>query len=497
MSIASLISGSDVRGKAIGEGAALTEAVGYRLGQAFIRYLKDHGAARPRVAVGRDPRLSGERLEKAIAEGMESAGADVTCFGLSTTPAMFMALVRPEFGGDASVMVTASHLPWERNGYKFFLPDGGITGATLREILALADSDGDFTAPGGTLSHMAFLPVYAGILADKIRADLGGEAPLAGLKVAVDAGNGAGGFYAELLSSLGADTSGSRFLEPDGHFPNHIPNPENPDAMDAVSRAVTESRSDLGVIFDTDCDRAAIVDADGSEINRNRLIALISAVLLGREPGATIVTDSVTSSGLAEFIAAHGGVHHRVKRGYRNRIDESRRLCAEGVSSPLAIETSGHAALRENYFLDDGMYLVTRLIIEAVRMQREGRHLTELIADLREPAESAEIRFSITDPDFRAAGQKVLAAVEAHAGAEDAWHIAPDNREGIRVSFDLDGKPDACWFLLRLSLHDPVLPLNLESDVPGGIRVMAERLLALLAPQPGIDVAPLQEYLKG
>ena len=143
MSISALISGSDVRGRALGEGAQLTEAVGHRLGQAFIRFLNGKGIASPKVAVGRDPRLSGEALERAIAEGMKSAGARVTCFGLATTPAMYMALVRPEFAGDASVMVTASHLPWERNGYKFFLPDGGITSATLKEILALADSQED------------------------------------------------------------------------------------------------------------------------------------------------------------------------------------------------------------------------------------------------------------------------------------------------------------------------------------------------------------------
>ena len=496
MSISALISGSDVRGRALGEGAQLTEAVGHRLGQAFIRFLNSKGIASPKVAVGRDPRLSGEALERAIAEGMKSAGARVTCFGLATTPAMYMALVRPEFAGDASVMVTASHLPWERNGYKFFLPDGGITSATLKEILALADSQEDFTAAGGTLDEMDFMPVYTGILSDKIKDSLGGNAPLSGLHIVVDAGNGAGGFYARMLSSLGADTAGSQFLEPDGHFPNHIPNPENPDAMDAISRAVLESKADLGVIFDTDCDRAAIVDGKGREINRNRLIALISAVLLSREPGATIVTDSVTSSGLADFIRARGGVHHRFKRGYRNVIDESRRLNDAGISSPLAIETSGHAALRENYFLDDGMYLVTVLIIEAVRMQREGKKLTSLIEDLREPAESAEIRMSLTDSDFRAAGNRAIEAVTAHAEAEASWHIAPDNREGIRVSFDLDGHKDAAWFLLRLSLHDPVLPLNLESDVPGGIAVMAKALLDLLSPLPGIDVSNLAKAVQ-
>ena len=495
MKIASLISGSDVRGQALGEGALLTQYVGFRLGQAFVQFLKTRGVASPKIAVGRDPRLSGEALERAIAEGMKSAGARVTCFGLATTPAMYMALVRKEFSGDASVMVTASHLPYERNGYKFFLPDGGITSATLKEILALADSDEDFTAPGGQLSQMAFLPVYIGILEEKIRDSLGGDKPLCGLHIVVDAGNGGGGFYADLLSDLGADTSGSRYLEPDGRFPNHIPNPENEAAMDSIREAVLTSHADLGVIFDTDCDRAAIVDAAGREINRNRLIALISAVLLQTEPGATIVTDSVTSSGLAEFIAGCGGVHHRFKRGYRNVIDEGRRLNAEGVDCPLAIETSGHAALRENYFLDDGMYLVTRLIIEAVRMQRAGKRLTSLIDGLREPVESEEIRLSLTNPDFRPDGEAAIRAVEEKAAADEAWHIAPDNREGIRVSFDLAGQKDACWFLLRLSLHDPVLPLNLESDAPGGVRLMAEQLLALLSPCPGVDCANLISFL--
>ena len=496
MSISNLISGSDVRGKAIGEGALLTETVGYRLGQAFVRWLNNKGIAAPRIAVGRDPRLSGEALEKAIADGMASAGAQVTCFGLATTPAMFMALVRPEFGGDASIMVTASHLPWERNGYKFFLPDGGITSATLKEILALADSDEDFTAPGGKTDTLNFLPVYTAILEEKIRSTLGGDKPLTGLHIAVDAGNGAGGFYARMLSELGADTNGSQFLEPDGHFPNHIPNPENEDAMNSVSRAVVQSHADLGVIFDTDCDRAAIVDADGREINRNRLIALISAVLLAREPGCTIVTDSVTSSGLADFIRAHGGVHCRFKRGYRNVIDESRRLNNAGTSSPLAIETSGHAALRENYFLDDGMYLVTVLIIEAVRMQREGKRLTSLIADLREPVESAEIRMALTDADFRPAGERAIAAVIEKAEKTADWHIAPDNHEGIRVSFDVNGTANAAWFLLRLSLHDPVLPLNLESDVPGGVLVMANQLLVILQPLDGVDVSPLKAWIE-
>jgi phosphomannomutase len=156
--------------------------------------------------------------------------------------------------------------------------------------------------------------------------------------------------------------------------------------------AVKKAGADLGVIFDTDCDRAAVVDADGSEINRNRLIALISAILLDEKPGQTIVTDSVTSSGLARFIQEWGGEHYRYKRGYRNVIDEAVRLNEAGIDCPLAIETSGHAALRDNHFLDDGMYLVTVMLIKAMQLKQQGENLGKLLEGLREPVESTEIR---------------------------------------------------------------------------------------------------------
>ena len=283
-----------------------------------------------------------------------------------------------------------------------------------------------------------------------------------------------------MLENLGANTSGSQFLNPDGMFPNHIPNPENPEAIASLRDAVLRSGADLGVIFDTDCDRAAVVDADGQEINRNRLIALISGILLEKESGLTIVTDSVTSSGLKKYIENRGGIHYRYKRGYRNVIDEAIRLNEEGANCPLAIETSGHAALKENHFLDDGMYLVTVLIVKAAQMKQQGKGLGSLIADLAEPRESAEIRLNITEKDFRAKGQEA---------------IAPDNREGIRISFDLDGKKDSGWFLLRLSVHDPVMPLNCESDAAGGVKEMLRELRNALGSIQGIDMKPLENAI--
>lgn len=496
----SLKSGTDIRGDALGEKAVLTNEVALCIGGAFITWLSERTGKRPgalTVAIGRDSRLTGPALLAACAEGMARTGAQVWDYGMCTTPAMYMSLLTEGFKADASIMVTASHHPYYRNGLKFFLPEGGVSATDISMILSIAANTAPVDGPHPAVQKRDFLPVYKQQLMDRMRRGLDTDVacPLLGLHVMVDAGNGAGGFYEEMLREMGAWTEGSQFLEPDGHFPNHIPNPENEQAMAAISQAVVRVGADLGVIFDADCDRAAIVDAAGREINRNRLIALISAILLDKEPGATIVTDSVTSSGLAQFITEWGGVHYRYKRGYRNVIDEAVRLNAAGIDCPLAIETSGHAALRENHFLDDGMYLVTVLIVEAMRLKQEGKELSSLLDGLREPVESVELRLNITAPDFREAGRTVIERVMDHASYETDWHIAPDNREGVRINFDLDDGLQNGWFLLRLSVHDPVLPLNVESDVPGGVRTMLSKLLSVLDGIEDIDISPIRAYL--
>ena len=496
----SLKSGTDIRGDALGEKAVLTNEVALCIGGAFITWLSERTGKHPgalTVAIGRDSRLTGPALLAACAEGMARTGAQVWDYGMCTTPAMYMSLLTEGFKADASIMVTASHHPYYRNGLKFFLPEGGVSATDISMILSIAASTAPVDGPHPAVQKRDFLPVCKQQLMDRMRRGLDTDVacPLLGLHVVVDAGNGAGGFYEEMLREMGAWTEGSQFLEPDGHFPNHIPNPENEQAMAAISQAVVRVGADLGVIFDADCDRAAIVDAAGREINRNRLIALISAILLDKEPGATIVTDSVTSSGLAQFITEWGGVHYRYKRGYRNVIDEAVRLNAAGIDCPLAIETSGHAALRENHFLDDGMYLVTVLIVEAMRLKQEGKELSSLLDGLREPVESVELRLNITAPDFREAGRTVIERVMDHASYETDWHIAPDNREGVRINFDLDDGLQNGWFLLRLSVHDPVLPLNVESDVPGGVRTMLSKLLSVLDGIEDIDISPIRAYL--
>ena len=496
----SLKSGTDVRGRAMGEGALLTNEAALCIGGAFITWLSEKTGKQPEqmtVSIGRDSRVTGPELLAACAEGMARLGVTVWDFGMCTTPAMYMSLLTDGFKADASVMVTASHHPSDRNGLKFFLPAGGINGTDLSMILSIAQNTAPVAKPHKAIEKREFLPVYKQQLMDRVRRGLDTDVacPLLGLHVVVDAGNGAGGFYEEMLRELGAWTEGSQFLEPDGTFPNHIPNPENPEAMESISKAVTKVGADLGLIFDTDCDRAAIVDKTGKEINRNRLIALISAVLLDKTPGVTIVTDSVTSSGLAQFITEWGGVHYRFKRGYRNVIDEAIRLNDAGIDCPLAIETSGHAALRENHWLDDGMYLTTILLVEAMRLKQEGKELSDLLDGLREPVESVELRLNIKAEDFREAGRLAIEKVMDHAAFAEGWHIAPDNREGVRINFDLKDGLDNGWFLLRLSVHDPVLPLNAESDVEGGLQMMLSKLLTVLENTENIDLAPLRAFV--
>lgn len=474
-------SGTDIRAVAMdgveGEPCELTDAVVERIINGFACWLSEK-AGKPctalTVSVGRDSRLSGPRMRDAVTRTLSAAGVRVLDCGLSSTPAMFMTTV--DLACDGAVQITASHHPWHRNGLKFFLPGGGIEGGDVTAILEKAEEKAAPAPANGIVEPVPYMKQYAARLRGMIVAESNnGEKPLAGLHIVVDAGNGAGGFYAtDVLQPLGADISGSQFLEPDGSFPNHIPNPENAEAMASVCSAVTAAGADLGVIFDTDVDRAGCVGADGREINRNRLIALASAIALEGNDGGTVVTDSITSTGLKTFIEQTlGGVHCRFKRGYKNVINEALRLNAAGINAPLAIETSGHAALRDNYFLDDGAYLSTKIIIKAVQLRAQGKTLDDLIAALPEPKEQCERRYTITTPDFKAYGERVLHDLERYA-AEQGWKVADDSREGVRVSFPKE-QGDG-WFLLRLSVHDPVMPLNVESDAVGGCDVILAQL---------------------
>ncbi len=500
-----LKNGSDVRGVACegveGEAVTLTNEIAENIAKAFCVWLISRtGKTQVTVAIGHDSRITSPDLCKAVAAGITKTGHNAVVTGLSTTPSMFAILKddtrMQEKYCHGSIMITASHLPFNRNGLKFFSHEGGLESQDIKEILEMAGSDYRYAEPNmeGTYEECSYLNDYAASLVEKVRLACGEETPLSGKKIIVDAGNGAGGFFADkVLQPLGADTTGSQFLEPDGTFPNHIPNPENAQAMQSVCDAVKAAKADFGIIFDTDVDRAGAVDENGEEINRNRLIALISAILLDEQKG-TIVTDSVTSDGLAKFIAKRGGKHLRFKRGYKNVINEAKRLNALGEYAPLAIETSGHAALMENYFLDDGAYLITRLLIALAKTAKEGKKLSSLIADLEMPYESVELRAKFRpDCDFKTLGKKVIDDFAVYA--QNLYYAQPatDNHEGFRLCYD-DLHGDG-WALVRMSLHDPVMPINVESNREDGAVKIVKDLYYFLRQYEFLDVTPFENAI--
>ena len=500
-----LQNGNDVRGAAIAtesEERTLTEGLVTFIANAFTAFLAEKlgkAVSDLRIGIGHDSRVTADVLMAAAIRGL--GDAEVYDCGLITTPAMFQSTILHKSDFDGSVMLTASHLPFNRNGMKFFTKEGSLEKKQLTEILgrasACAEASGRedaeqfvsaeaLPAPARAAVPFDMAGVYAEAMKQIICEAVAAEDrlhPLKGLKIIVDAGNGASGFFAEqILKPLGADISGSVFLNPDGHFPNHVPNPEDGAAMEAARSATVTAGADLGVIFDCDGDRGAVVFADGTEVNRNTLIGLLSAIVAESAPGSTVVTDSVTSDELTEFLEKKLGLKHlRFKRGYKNVIDKGIELNAAGERCELAIETSGHGAFKENHFSDDGAYISVKIIIKMAQLMREGKSIESLIADMKSPAESREVRFRITAEDFRAVGEKVLADFRQMAESK-GWHIVEPNYEGIRIAFD-DSEVKG-WVLLRMSLHDPVLPMNLEAGTKGCTDIILSRLEPFFAAYP-------------
>ena len=284
---------------------------------------------RVKVGIGRDPRQSGIKLTEWLMCGLETANVEAYDVGLCTTPAMFYCCC-PEILSsqnsegpwpfDGGISVTASHLPNIWNGFKLFtsstpsnIGSEGID-CLINEVI-LAEDSGILPAPISMIDKRIcppFLPEYSKFLQENLKKfcpqDDQGTPILFGLRLCINAGNGAGGFLAEALRALGADVSSSIHLEPDGSFPNHIPNPEDKEAILATQEAVIVGGAELGICLDTDADRCGIVDKNGRLLNRNGLVALVSRIAISAARKSTrvatkevVVTDSSTSNGITRY----------------------------------------------------------------------------------------------------------------------------------------------------------------------------------------------------
>ena len=472
-----LKSGSDIRCRE----ADLTDETCARIGYAFARMLAEQLNTTPdrlKIAVGCIDRAGGPRVKKALTRGITAADSDVVDAGTCPLPALFMDVSRKDNAHhiDGAVMVTGSERTAEINGFKFITANGILTGEDVTRLLRLASEE---TVPERLVTRADLMADYRAFLLKRAAVLLADDAlkPLLGLYVVVDTTTLGGKFYADLLESMGADI-------------------ERIGGID-IGAETLRFGTDFGAAFDVDCSRVWLCDAAGCPVDSNRLIATVAAMLLDKKPGQTIVTDSVTSTGLSAFIAEWGGIHYRFKRGYSNVIREAMRLNDEGIDCPLAIETTGLAAFRENGFVGDGIYLALRIACAALDCKREGKTVFDPLSDLSEPVEAKVLRLRILDEeDPAASSQEVVEIILSNTLENPEWQMAPDSREGVRITFNLDGGIKNAWFQLRMSVHDPMMVLNAESDVPGGVRRVLGELYTLIKDTELLELTPLKAALE-
>lgn len=504
MSLKHLQNGSDIRGVAseneFQEPVTLTNEIVEDIARSFACWLrKKTNKNNLKISVGHDSRVQAHDLKESIITGLRKENVDVMDCGLSTTPAMFMTCIFAELMCDGAIMITASHLPWHRNGMKFFDKMGGLQSVDITNILEGASYEKEKQKDIlGSVQTYDLIERYSSHLKDlickQVNCQMDYYKPLKGLHIIVDAGNGAGGFYAnKVLEPLGANVEGSLFLEPDGRFPNHIPNPEDKEAITSICQAVQLHRADLGIIFDTDVDRSSAVDAKGNPITRNAMIALIAAIVAKDYPNCGLVSDSVTSNHLQKFLEEHLKIsYYRYRRGYKNVINKAISLNEKGANVQVAIETSGHGAMKENYFLDDGAYLATKIVIEQAK--HKDCSIESLIALLKHPVEEEEFRIRIACESFSEYADQILKEFELWVKNNKGFDYVEENYEGVRFNIvmeDIQG-----WGLLRKSLHDPLLSLQIESDQHSGCQTVATILLEFFQPYTNLELDTLRIYLE-
>lgn len=499
---------SDIRGIAIGSTPnvkiVLSDEIIKKVAISYAQWLSDKtGKPMPKlkIAVGMDSRLSGPDLKNSSIETLQKAGVHVLDCQMASTAAMYLTLTENTYKCDGIMMITASHLPFNWNGVKLIVPEGILNKEDIQNILSNGKSPNNQDIKKGKLEEIDILTDYSNkikkYIIDKSSEKGSSNKPLKGLKIIVDAGNGVAGFFVKkILEPLGADTTGSIFLQPDGNFPNHHPNTEDDNAIKALQKAIIDNDGDLGIIFDSDMDKVAFVDYRGNPIKGDKLVALVAALVIEETPKATIVTDSITSEILTDFIQNKlGGIHHRFKRGYKRVINEANRLNSDNLRCPVAIETSGHSAFSENNFIDDGAFLAAKVLIRLAKFRAEGKHdICELIKDYNNQGEQVQFRLQIKSPDHHFEGNRIIQTVKRFSDTVPGWKIVLNNFDGVRVTaekFFGDG-----WYILRMSLHEAYLVLNVESTTKRGVQMTLNRLMKIFSRIQSIDSKPIDDYLK-
>src|ERR687896_688407 len=429
----------------------LNEDVARDIGRAFVNYLDIEGS---RVVVARDMRLSGEALEKAFIEGVTQAGADVLDLGLVSTDALYFA--GGHLGEPGGAMVTASHNPKDYNGFKLCREEAiALSGdAGLGQILDLIVS-GDLPGPAeypGSVEETEITKDYAKHCLSFIQTE--GLRPL---KIVIDAGNGmAGKMVPPIFEHLPVEYV-PMYFELDGSFPNHPPNPIEPENVRELQERVVAEGADFGVAFDGDADRCFIIDEKGTTISGDLAAALIAKNVLEKEPGATILYSAVCSKAFPELVEREGGKAIRTRAGHSIIKPQMRKHDAA-----FGGEHSAHFYFRDNYFADSGI-IAMLTIAELVGRQEEP--VSRLLSPIDPYVRSGEINSEVEDQSA------TLEMVEDHFSTDDA---KVDHLDGLTV--DLDD----WWFNLRPSNTEPLLRLNVEAEDKKTMERKRDELLNLI-----------------
>jgi phosphomannomutase/phosphoglucomutase len=426
-----------------------------RLGKGIGTFLKRQGSKT--VAVGRDVRLSSGRIRNALAKGLTSTGLNVVDVGTTLTPALYYAIVH--YGIDGGIMITGSHNPIEYNGLKISKKSvAPVFGVQIQEIRRLIEA-ADFDIGQGRLEEKDIKDDYIAMIKSKIQLDRK-------LKIVVDAGNGTGGLIApQLWHDLGCDVT-QLYCEPDGRFPNHLPDPTVPKYVVDLQKRVLEVGADIGLGYDGDSDRVGVIDEKGRMIFADRLLAVLSAEVLQRRPGSEIVFDVKCSQALEEEIIKHGGKPLMWKTGHsllKAKMKET--------GAPLAGEMSGHIFYADDYYgYDDAVYVSGRLLRILARGHRK---LSEIMDEIPSYESTPEIRLTATDED------------KFNIVTELVRHFRKDYEiidiDGARVKFG-DG-----WGLVRASNTQPVLVLRFEARSKQRLREIVEVFKSALRKYPTVE----------
>lgn len=456
----------DIRGTVSGDKPQITPDLARLVGKALGTYLpKEFGT--DRLFIGCDNRASSPILKQVMIEGLTSTGLNVTDIGAVLTPTVYFASASYS-GKGAGVMITGSHLDTRYNGIKMAYGPLALADQQIQDLLKMIQQDTFATGRGTVTNDPDMIHHHMETIGSKVRI----ARPL---KVVLDAGNGLSGTYIPaVLRKLGIEVVGL-YLESDGTYPNHLPNPEDPETTKDLEAKVVEVGADLGLGFDGDSDRCGFIDDHGHHIAADRLLALLARDLLQRQPGASIVYDVKASQALPDEIKKYGGVPVMWKTGHslmKQKMHE--------IGSPLGGEVSGHLFVGENYYGFDDAPLIALKTLQIIASQ--DKTVSQLFDEIPKLVATPEIILSAPD------------AVKFQIIQE-----MTDNLSKKYECFTLDGvraKFENGWGLVRASNTQPAITLRFEAYTKPQIVEYMNIFKSLLDKHPEVDQGKFVDQIK-